>query len=285
MFNRPMPSTSLATSYALAPAVVARFVGLALVAVALTMFASTALVFLLLGLLIGEAAQAVADRSLLLTSAVATVTVIGLRFAWVFSVPHLRRRVGMRSVSAPSWKEAVVLGWAGMRGVVSLALALALPLLPPNDAHTRRSIVAVTFVVIVITLGSLVQSLAPWLHNVQENPLQKMLTSPWRVATFALVVVLAGGVREEVQRAFILHRFEQDLGGVRLGLVLFSVAFGLGHLTQGRDAAIITGSLGFFWGLLYLSRRSMIAPAVSHAFFNLIEIAIYQYASKNGLLP
>jgi len=156
----------------------------------------------------------------------------------------------------------------------------------PIWPEVRRGLAWLPFVfVIVITLGALVQALAPWLHNVQENPLQKMLTSPWRVATFALVVVVAGGVREEVQRAFILHRFEQDLGGVRLGLVLFSVAFGLGHLTQGRDAAIITGSLGFFWGLLYLSRRSMVAPAVSHAFFNLIEIAIYQYASKNGLLP
>jgi len=93
---------------------------------------------------------------------------------------------------------------------------------------------------LVIGLGSLVQSLAPWMHNVPENPLQAMLTSPWRVGIFAVVVVLAGGVREEVQRAFILHRFDRDLGGARLGLALFSIAFGLGHLTQGLDAALIT---------------------------------------------
>ena len=138
---------------------------------------------------------------------------------------------------------------------------------------------------LVIALGSLVQSFAPWLHNVPDNPLQAMLTSPWRVAIFALVVVLAGGVREELQRGFILHRFEHDLGGARLGLILFSVAFGLGHLTQGIDAALITGTLGLLWGVMYLRRRSVVAPAISHSLFNLIEIALYQYASKHGLLP
>ena len=98
------------------------------------------------------------------------------------------------------------------------------------------------------------------MHNVPENPLQAMLTSPWRVAIFAVVVVLAGGVREEVQRGFILHRFDNDLGGAHLGLLLFSVAFGLGHLTQGLDAALITGALGLLWGVMYLHRRSVVAP-------------------------
>ena len=156
----------------------------------------------------------------------------------------------------------------------------------PRWPEVRRGIAWLPLVfLLVIGMGALIQSLAPWLHNVPQNPLQAMLTSPWRVAVFAFVVVLAGGLREEVQRAFILHRFDQDLGGARLGLVLFSVAFGLGHLTQGFDAALITGTLGLLWGALYLARRSMIAPAISHSLFNLLEIAIYQYASKNGLLP
>jgi len=152
--------------------------------------------------------------------------------------------------------------------------------------EVRRGIAYLPLVfVLVIAMGSLVQALAPWMHNVPENPLQAMLTSPWRVGIFALVVVLAGGVREEVQRGFILHRFEGDLGGAHLGLILFSIAFGLGHLTQGLDAALITGMLGLLWGLMYLRRRSVVAPAISHSLFNLIEIALYQYASRHGLLP
>ena len=156
----------------------------------------------------------------------------------------------------------------------------------PIWAEIRRGVLYLPIVfALVIALGAIVQAWFPWLHNVPKNPLQAMLTSPFRVAIFAVVVVLAGGLREEVQRAFILHRFEQDLGGARVGLIVFSVAFGLGHLTQGFDASLITGTLGLLWGVLYLARRSIIAPAVSHSLFNLLEIALYQYASRHNLLP
>jgi membrane protease YdiL (CAAX protease family) len=137
---------------------------------------------------------------------------------------------------------------------------------------------------VVIALGQLILRFAPHLHNVTENPLQMMLTSPGRVAVFAVVAVLAGGVREEVQRAFILHRFRHDLGGAWLGLAVFSIAFGLGHVMQGYDAAVITGMLGLLWGLVYLRRGSVVAPIVSHSLFNLVEIALFQYASHAGLL-
>jgi membrane protease YdiL (CAAX protease family) len=90
-----------------------------------------------------------------------------------------------------------------------------------------------------------------------------------------LVVVVAGGVREEAQRAFVLHRFEVWLGGRWVGLVVGSAAFGAGHLLQGADAAIATGLLGVFWGIVYLRRRSVVAPIVSHSGFNLLQIAQY----------
>ena len=115
---------------------------------------------------------------------------------------------------------------------------------------------------------------APELRNVPENPLEALITSPAAAMTFAGVAVVAGGLREEVQRAFILRRFEQHLGGAAVGLVVFSVAFGLGHLVQGRDAAIITGLLGALWGVLYLVRGSMVAPFVCHAGFNATEVLI-----------
>ena len=92
-------------------------------------------------------------------------------------------------------------------------------------------------------------------------------------AVFAVVVVVAGGVREEIQRAFLLHRFEQWLGGGAVGVAIVSVAFGSGHLLQGLDAAVATGVLGAFWGVVYLRRRSMVAPMVSHAGFNLLQLA------------
>ena len=132
-------------------------------------------------------------------------------------------------------------------------------------------LVPVSFLVAVVVL-TLVRLAAPGLHNVAVNPLEQMLHSARDRLLAALVVIIAGGVREEIQRAFILHRFEQSLGGATLGLVLFSLAFGAGHLEQGRDVAVATATLGAFWGIVYLRRRSIIAPAVAHAGFNLSEI-------------
>ena len=60
-----------------------------------------------------------------------------------------------------------------------------------------------------------------------------------------------------------------------VGLVVGSIAFGAGHLVQGYDAAITTGLLGLFWGFVYLRRRSVVAPMVSHSGFNLFQMLQY----------
>jgi len=118
-----------------------------------------------------------------------------------------------------------------------------------------------------------IQQVAPSLHTVEDNPLQELLRSPRDAWLFALVVVVAGGVREEIQRAFLLHRFEVWLGGGSAGVIMTSAAFGLGHLMQGVDATLATALLGAFWGAIYLRRRSCIAPMVSHSGFDLLQIA------------
>lgn len=127
----------------------------------------------------------------------------------------------------------------------------------------------------------LLRVIAPGLHNIAENPLASMLDTPARALVFGLVAIIAGGVREEMQRAFILHRFEHHLGGPWLGLIVFSAIFGLGHYVQGFDAAIITGILGIVWGLLYLKRRSAIVAIVSHSGFNSVEIIIAVVAAQS----
>lgn len=149
----------------------------------------------------------------------------------------------------------------------------------------RESVLGLLLVpVVLLTVAGLmltIQALAPWLRNVEENPLASLLRNGRDVAIFGFVAVVAGGAREEVQRAFVLDRFERHLGGAWVGLVLFSVAFGLGHLLQGYDAAIVTGFLGLAWGLLYLGRRSVVAPLVCHAGFNLAEVLHYAWLSPS----
>jgi membrane protease YdiL (CAAX protease family) len=134
--------------------------------------------------------------------------------------------------------------------------------------------VLLTFVVfgIVIVVLTLIQRFAPWLHNVPVNPLEGLIRTARDAAVFAMVATFAGGLREEMQRAFVLRRFERHLGGVRVGLVIFSLMFGAGHALQGWDAAITTSALGAFWGVVYLRRGSIVAPVVSHSAFNAAEI-------------
>jgi membrane protease YdiL (CAAX protease family) len=129
----------------------------------------------------------------------------------------------------------------------------------------------VSFLVAVAVIV-LLNLAAPWLHNVARNPFEAMLQTPRQQIVLAFVVTVAGGLREEIQRAFVLHRFEKTLGGAAFGLVLWSLAFGVGHLAQGRDVAIATAALGAFWGLIYLRRRSVVSPVIAHAGFNLSEI-------------
>ncbi|MFL6281077.1 MAG: CPBP family intramembrane glutamic endopeptidase [Vicinamibacterales bacterium] len=127
------------------------------------------------------------------------------------------------------------------------------------------------FMLVTLVL-MLVARVAPQLHNVSTNPFEDMLQTRTDAIIFGVVVMIAGGVREEVQRGFIAHRFGQYLGGAVWGIGVYSVFFGAAHIDQGYDATIAIGLLGFIWGLLYISRRSIVAPVVSHALFNLAQL-------------
>jgi membrane protease YdiL (CAAX protease family) len=127
---------------------------------------------------------------------------------------------------------------------------------------------------LVIGVQLVIQQFAPYLRNVQVSPFSQLLASPLLLAGFIILVMIAGGVREELQRAFLLHRFEQRLGGGRIGILVTSVAFGLGHTLQGWDAAIITALMGALWGTVYLTRRNVLSTVTNHALFNLSQIAL-----------
>jgi membrane protease YdiL (CAAX protease family) len=133
------------------------------------------------------------------------------------------------------------------------------------------ALIPVVFLVVALIIGLILQ-FAPQLHNVPNNPLEGMLQNGTDAVIFAIVVMFAGGVREEVQRGFIVHRFSRYLGGGAVGVLIYSVFFGLGHYEQGYDASMATATLGAIWGFVYLRRGSIIAPVVSHAAFNLAQV-------------
>jgi membrane protease YdiL (CAAX protease family) len=134
--------------------------------------------------------------------------------------------------------------------------------------------VPLIFAALAIGIGilTLLRMVAPGLHDVEQNPLEALIATPRDAAVFAIVVVIAGGIREELQRAFLLRRFERQLGGPIVGVIVASAVFGAGHRVQGADAAIATALLGAFWAVVYLRRRSVMAPVVSHSGFNLLQL-------------
>lgn len=122
-------------------------------------FVMNALVFVLIGLELPEIIRGLGEYSVsdgirygLLVSAI----VIVLRYLWVYPVAHIPRWLSARARKDPSpgWKGPLVISWAGMRGVVSLATALSIPLLMSNGTvfPQRNLIIFITFVVIFVTL-------------------------------------------------------------------------------------------------------------------------------------
>ncbi len=113
-----------------------------------------ALLFVLIGLQLPVVADALGDFSttaLLGYAAAVSFTVVAVRFAWVFAVLHAPKWIARRM---SNWRGAVFLSWAGMRGAVSLAAALALPLETDVGAPfpDRELILFLTFSVILATL-------------------------------------------------------------------------------------------------------------------------------------
>jgi Na+/H+ antiporter len=119
------------------------------------------LVFVLIGLqfpIVRASIHSYRPSTLLLYGAVFSVLLILLRLAWVFPGARLtywiRTQFQHQNETPPEARQSFVIGWTGMRGVVSLAAALALPtvLRDGSPFPHRNVIVFLTFCVIFATL-------------------------------------------------------------------------------------------------------------------------------------
>ena len=183
---------------------------------------------------------------------------LSLPFVLILSIADTIVLIGLMVILTRAHGDSVAALWLGERPVL-------------QEVRFGLLLVPVVFLAVVVVLNVL-RLAAPGLHNVPVNPLEQLAGTPEQAAAFAVVAIFAGGVREELQRAFLLQRFSRHLGGPVVGVVLLSLAFGFGHYMQGWDAVITTGLLGAFWAVLYLRRRSAVAPLISHAGFNSLEV-------------
>jgi Na+/H+ antiporter len=117
-------------------------------------------VFILIGLQLPDIAKGIEGYSIgeaIWYGVIISIVTIVIRIIWVFPgayVPRMLFKSIREKEPDPGWRNVFLTGWSGMRGVVSLASALAVPLtLTNNQAFPHRNLILfITFVVILITL-------------------------------------------------------------------------------------------------------------------------------------
>jgi Na+/H+ antiporter len=144
----------------------------------LVVFLLNALIFLLLGVQFSALLRLVppgAFPAILRAGAIVAAVAIVVRLLWVplwATLPRLLARDPRRRPAAPSWKPVFLVSWTSMRGIVSLAAALALPraLADGSPFPYRTEILLVTMVVIVVTLVVQGLTLAPMIRAFDFAP-------------------------------------------------------------------------------------------------------------------
>jgi len=131
-----------------------------------------AYVFLAIGLQLRGFVQSRDALALLPAALAISALLIAVRIVWVYVAAWIPRALSARLRERdplPPWQYILLIAWTGMRGIVSLAAALALPLTAAGGAAfpARDAIVFITFVVIFVTLVGQGLSLIPlvrWLR-------------------------------------------------------------------------------------------------------------------------
>src|SRR6185437_1446059 len=161
-------------------------------------FLLNGVVFILIGLQLPAVTRGLGEYSLHAAIrygiAISAVTIV-VRLLWMYPGAYLPRMLSKRIRArepAPGWKQTFLLGWSGMRGVVSLASALAIPMtLSSGEVFPHRNMILfITFCVILSTL--VVQGITlPWIIRwlkieVKENEETHRLTLRRRLAGIVL---------------------------------------------------------------------------------------------------
>jgi monovalent cation/hydrogen antiporter len=153
------------------------------------------MVFLITGL---QARTLLADitgsskSELALAAVVVSVVVIVTRFVWMFPATYLPRWLIpslRRKDPAPPWQTPFVIGFTGVRGIVTVAAALAIPLATASGAPFphRSRIIFLAFVVVLVTLvgqGLMLPAVIRWLGlaNADRRERQASRTGEVRAA-------------------------------------------------------------------------------------------------------
>ena len=161
-------------------------------------FSLEALVFILIGFSLRGVLDRVGVETVVTTMAGPVLgvllAVLAARFVWVFgsdALLTLLHRAGLRRARPLGWRQAIVLAWTGMRGVVTIAVALTLPAEMPG----RDLMLVAAFAIILVTVvvqGSSLGRLIAWVEPVDADP-------PAAVDLAEAEAAIAGAKRKAVE--------------------------------------------------------------------------------------
>ena len=162
-------------------------------------FILNSLIFILIGVQMSDVLEKLNRYTLpelLLLGAVISAVAIAVRFAWVFPVAYLPRWLSgslHEQAPKPRNRELAIISWCGMRGIVSLAAALALPaeLSDGTPFPARDLIIFVTFFVIVITLVGQGLTLTPLIRRLKVGVNWSMAQEQQQVRTAMSAAAIA----------------------------------------------------------------------------------------------
>lgn len=155
-------------------------------------------VFILLGLQLKSITSMMTSQQMVLYSGYAlliTLAIVIIRFVWVYakaSVSYFKASYRSHADKACSeiLRNAAIIGWSGMRGIVSLAVAIALPYTLPDGSplEGRNEVIFITFVIIMTTLlvpGLTLSTVIRWLKMKGHSDHEKLQPTRKQLAKFA----------------------------------------------------------------------------------------------------
>lgn len=178
----------------------------------------------------------------------------------------------------------IAIVWILLRGSGERFADLGLSFATLRDALRTRQVYLAA--VLLLVLQPFV-ALAYWWLSANEphpNPLADTMTTE-NLPSWVLLSIFGGGVREELERAFCITRFERAFGAVGLvaAMLVDALLFGRGHWNQGTAGMITTGVMGLAFSLVFLWRRRVADAMVAHAALDLIVLfALYARPTQVG---
>jgi membrane protease YdiL (CAAX protease family) len=94
----------------------------------------------------------------------------------------------------------------------------------------------------------------------------------------AIILVIVVAIAEEtIFRGYLILRLKGVFGNVAIAVVLSSVIFAIGHGYEGSAGVITVGAMGLIFALIYVWRKSLVAPIILHFLQDMTVIVLIPY--------